>query len=50
MWRPVSWTHARASRDVTCVGRVVGGGRRVVRFERCDVHAYVCGVAFCGAA
>ena len=50
MWRPVSWTHARASRDVTCVGRVVGGGRRVVRFEQCDVHAYVSGVPFCGAA
>ena len=50
MWRPVVWTHAPASRDVTCVGRVVGGGRRVVRFERCDVHAYVSGVSLADAA
>jgi hypothetical protein len=44
MWRPIWWTHAPAARDVVCVGRIVGGNRRIVRFEPCDVHAYVSGV------
>lgn len=44
MWRPVAWHYGNCTTDVTCVGRILGGGRHKATFERCVVHAYVSGV------